>query len=130
MSGSEDRLAGDELASRYLRLSRAVDDLLVVHHGLRSHLRAGHPPLLAITEDGLAPMPMRVGLHHFGPGPMYDVWCECRAVEWLRLVWTGARTAGSPEPIPPPEIPRAAPRAAELDGTPHDPDDHGGTPHD
>jgi hypothetical protein len=106
-------MPSDELSARYLQLSRAVDNALVVHSGLRSHLRAGHPPLLALTEDGLAPMPIPVGLHHFGPGPMFDVWCECRAMEWLRLVWTGATTAGSPEAIPPPEIPRAPPHDEE-----------------
>jgi hypothetical protein len=97
-----------ELSALYGELAAAVDSLLAAHHGMRAHLRAGHPPLVAITEDGLAPMPLPVGLHHFGPGPMFDLWCECRAVEWVRFVWTGALTPGAPEPIPPPEIARAA----------------------
>jgi hypothetical protein len=66
------------------RLSRAIDDLLVAHHGLRYSLDAVKR----------APVPFTVGeataMEAFGVGsPLFHLWNECRLVEALRVAWTG-----------------------------------------
>lgn len=62
------------------RLARAIDDLLVAHHGLRASLREGAPPW-----DTSLPDAMKI----LGQGPVFHLWNECRLVEQLRAAWTG-----------------------------------------
>jgi hypothetical protein len=50
--------------------------------------------------------PLDVALRHYGgePGPLFDLWCMCRAVEQLRRVWTGLERAPAvPAASPPPD---------------------------
>jgi hypothetical protein len=96
----------DEFATRLYRLQVAVDNVLIAQHALRSHLKPGFPPFLAIGEDGrLQPMPSTVGLRYFGPGPLFDLWIACCSAEWLRLIWTGEPSHDAPRAIPIPDNP-------------------------
>lgn len=65
-------------------LARGIDDLLLANHAMRAALKPGHPPFDASLTEGL---------EHFGPGPVFALWAECRAVERIRFVWTGKRLA-------------------------------------
>jgi hypothetical protein len=81
-------------------LSRAIDDVLVAGHSQRHWLKAGHPPFESSLAEGMA---------HYGslPGAAFDLWTMCRAIEKLRLAWTGqAGPAAVPGPI---EVPDEAP---------------------
>jgi hypothetical protein len=95
--------------SELMRLGRAIDNLLVQHHGLRHALKPGHLPLAASLAEGVA---------QYGEGPLFHLWSECRAVEALRVAWTGV---GSPEavalpaPVPPAQPASEAPQPAEAE---------------
>jgi hypothetical protein len=73
----------DEFLAEFLNLTRCIDNVLVAHHGLRQSLKAPHPPFH---------VSMTAALKHYGPGPVFHLWCECKAVEELRLAWTGKPT--------------------------------------
>ena len=83
-------------------LRNAIDDLLVQHHGLRHALKANHLPFASSLAEGIA---------LYGEGPLFHLWSECRAVEALRVVWTGkgspliAEAPGSPLVSEAPELP-------------------------
>lgn len=70
----------DEFLAEFLTLGRCIDNVLVAHHGLRASLKAPHPPWTATMADAL---------RHYGAGPVFALWCECQAVEALRIAWTG-----------------------------------------
>jgi hypothetical protein len=69
-----------EMREAWAATATAIDDLLVAHHGLRAALKPGHPPFSASLAEGIA---------RYGEGPLFHLWCECRAVERLRIAWTG-----------------------------------------
>ena len=68
-----------ELASRLLAVARAIDNVIVAEHGPRSRLRAP-PPWDAPLADGVA---------RYGASPLFELWALCRAIEGLRIAWTG-----------------------------------------
>lgn len=71
----------DEFLAEFLALGRAIDDVLVAHHGLRASLAPDHLPFDAPMAEAMA----RYGMG----GPLFSLWNECKAVEALRLAWTG-----------------------------------------
>jgi len=70
----------DEFLAEFLTLGRCIDNVLVAHHGLRASLKAPYPPFNVSLAKAL---------EHYGNGPLFHLWCECKAVEELRLAWTG-----------------------------------------
>jgi hypothetical protein len=78
------------------RLARAIDDLLVAHHGLRASLREGAPPW-----DTSLPDAMKI----LGQGPVFHLWNECRLVEQLRAAWTGEANPSPPVTAHDPDAP-------------------------
>lgn len=100
-----------ELTTRLLEVARAIDDVLVANHTLRASLKPGHPPFDAAIAAGLA---------RYGPGPLFALWLECRAVEALRVAWTGrsgpAVAAAADEPDEASGLAVEAPAPAD-DGT-------------
>jgi hypothetical protein len=101
-----------ELATRLLATFRAIDNVLVAEHGARTLLKAP-PPWDAPLSDGIA---------RYGPGPVFNLWALCRAVEGLRLAWTGkpGPAAIVEEPLPVAPIDEVGPD--EAVGKPDDPD--------
>lgn len=84
-----------EFMTRILALARAIDDVLAANHTLRAALKPGHPPF-----DG----PLSAGVARYGEGPLFGLWAECRAVETLRIAWTGyAGPAAIPAELPAPD---------------------------
>lgn len=101
-----------EFSGRLLEVFRAIDDVLVAHHTLRASLRA-HPPLGGFEGTKWVPAPLELGFARYGEGPLFALWIECRAVEALRVAWTGKETIAAfvaPETTAPPTEP-AAPEA-------------------
>lgn len=72
-----------EFIQDFMVLTNAIDNVLVAHHGLRAALKPPHPPFNAAISTALA---------FYGNGPLFHLWCECKAVEQLRLAWTGKPT--------------------------------------
>jgi hypothetical protein len=68
-----------ELTTRLFALARAIDDVLIASHGPRARLKSP-PPFDAPLSDGVA---------RYGPGPVFELWAQCRAIEALRVAWTG-----------------------------------------
>jgi hypothetical protein len=73
-----------ELSVQMQRLFRAIDDVLVANHTLLHSLAEDH---LAFTAS------LAEGVKRYGEGPLFALWQQCRAVDALRLAWTGQRTA-------------------------------------
>jgi hypothetical protein len=81
-----------ELMTRLLEVARAIDGVLIAEHGPRAALKAP-PPWNA---------PPAAGIARYGAGPVFDLWMLCRAVEALRVAWTGRAgpaVAAEPEPV-------------------------------
>ena len=74
-----DGLMQGEFASRMLEVFRAIDGVLINEHGPRSRLKAP-PPFGTPPPQALA---------RYGPGPLFELWLLCNAVERLRIAWTG-----------------------------------------
>lgn len=68
-----------ELMTRLFAVAHAIDNVLVAEHGPRSRLLAP-PPWDA---------PLSAGVAKYGEGPLFELWTLCRAIEGLRLAWTG-----------------------------------------
>lgn len=104
-----------ELMTRVLAVSRAIDNVLVANHTMRAALKRGHVPFGTFSPDGQwEPTPIAEGVARYGEGPLFGLWLECRAVEALRVAWTGK--AGTPvEALPeePDEAQGLAPAAPE-----------------
>lgn len=83
-----------EMGERLGLLSRAIDDVLVANHTLRHSLAPGHVPLNAPIGDAAARYRDADG----NPTPVFGLWVECRAVEALRVAWTG-KPSVVPAPI-------------------------------
>jgi hypothetical protein len=98
-----------DLGVRIHALAVAIEGVLVAGASQEHHLRADHPPFW--NDDG-EPTPLDAALRHYGgqPGPLFDLWCMCRATEHLRRVWTGLERApvAVPEVVPVPPIPPPA----------------------
>ena len=73
--------AGEELVQKFQAIARAIDNLLVAHHGLRASLPDPHPPMEVSIGTALTFYGDRQALFH--------LWNECRLVAELRAVWTG-----------------------------------------
>lgn len=69
-----------EFIQDFMVLTHAIDNVLVAHHGLRAALKDPHPPFNVAISTALT---------FYGNGPLFHLWCECKAVEELRLAWTG-----------------------------------------
>lgn len=97
-----------ELLHRLQEVARAIDNVLVAEHGARSHLRAPVP------WDA----PLAAAVARYGPGPVLDLWSLCRAVEALRIAWTGkagpVAAEVAPEPDEAPGLTVEAPAAADV----------------
>ena len=78
----------EEFLAEFIQLGRAIDNLLVAHHGLRAALKPGHPPWDA---------DLLTGVKLLGQGPVFHLWNECRLVEALRIAWTGKGTTPAQE---------------------------------
>lgn len=89
-----------DLGARVHAACVAVENVLVAGASQLRHLRGDHPPFW--NDDG-EPTPLDVALRHYGgqPGPLFDLWCMCRATEHLRRVWTGLERAPVAMPVPP-----------------------------
>lgn len=85
-----------ELLHRLQEVARAIDNVLVREHGPRSRLKA--PPPWGTPETEV--------LARYGPGPLFELWCLCNAIEALRVAWTGA---AGPLVAAPPDEPDEAP---------------------
>lgn len=103
-----------ELMTRVLAVARAIDNVLVANHTIRATLKAP-PPFGSFSPDGQwEPTPIAAGVARYGESPLFGLWLECRAVEALRVAWTGK--AGAPiqsVPDEPDEAQGLAPAAPE-----------------
>lgn len=82
-----------ELSLKLRELTTAIDNALVAHHGLKHALKDDHPPFM-LTSPDMSAMEKDTGalknaLAHYGRGPLFDLWSACRAMEALRIAWTG-----------------------------------------
>ena len=64
----------------FIAPGNAIDDVLVAGHTIKHWLKRPHPGWDASIADGML---------HFGEGAAFDLWVICRAIERLRLAWTG-----------------------------------------
>ena len=71
-----------EFGARMSDLTHAIDNVLVAGHALKGALKEGHLPFSASLADGV---------RRYGPGPVFELWQGCRAIEVLRAVWTGGK---------------------------------------
>jgi hypothetical protein len=69
-----------EMRDLWFETANAIDDLLVSHHGLRASLAPDHLDFSATLPDAI---------RRYGQGPLLQLWIECRAVERIRVFWTG-----------------------------------------
>jgi hypothetical protein len=75
----------NDFVVEFLLLSKAIDNLLVVHEGLRASLAKDHLPFDRSFAEAM---------RQYGNGPLLHLWNECKAVEALRIQWTGKPTPG------------------------------------
>ena len=80
---------------------RAVDNAIISGGHLGHWLKANHPPATASLADGLR--------HYNGPGAVFDLWAGWRALELLRLAWTGKLSGVLALAVQPPQEPDEAP---------------------
>lgn len=73
-------MSDDTLDRKLPALVRAIDGVLIAGHHQRHWLRPDHPPFSVTMAEGLA---------HYGSGAAFDLWVVSRAIETLRIVWTG-----------------------------------------
>ena len=99
-----------EFSTRMSDVFHAIDHVLVAHHTLRASLKPPYPPLGDFENGVWIPAPLDTGLAHYGVGPLFGLWCECRAVEALRVAWTGK---ASPVVHPPASDTQQNPEAAQ-----------------
>lgn len=72
-----------ELATQIRDVFRAIDNVLVRAHGPRSRLKA--PPVWGTSEVEV--------LARYGPGPLFELWCLCDAINRLQVAFTGKAAA-------------------------------------
>jgi len=86
LSGEEPQVppsgrTGEQLFQDLHDLGRAIDNLLVAHHGLRASLPDPHPPFDVDFATAVTFYGDRQALLH--------LWNVCRLTERLRVIWTG-----------------------------------------
>lgn len=80
-----------ETREKWREVADLIDDLLVSHHGLRASLAPDHLDFSATLPDAIK---------RYGQGPLLQLWIECRAVERLRIAWTGKPSMPRAESAP------------------------------
>lgn len=89
-----------DLSHRLRDATRAVEDTLVAAHGLMFDLAAHHAkagtvmPPFWINQGDLGQeenerQSLAAALTVYGPGILFNLWTACRALEGLRVAWTG-----------------------------------------
>lgn len=84
MTDTIDPTPSPEFSVQMQRLSRAIDNVLVANHTLKASLAQDHLPFTASLAEGV---------ERYGAGAVFALWQACRAVDALRLVWTGEKGA-------------------------------------
>lgn len=93
-----------DLTHRLHEACGAVNDVLASSHGLFHDLARHHetkgtvsPPPFWVNQGDLSQVEneltsIAVALKQYGPGPLFNLWCALRAIEALRVTWTGKAT--------------------------------------
>jgi hypothetical protein len=94
-------------------LGRLIDNVLIAGSHHLAWLKVDHPPFGWLSPDGVwVPTPLADGFRHYHPkgtplpndrpAAAFDLWVGCRAIEALRMRWTGS--VGAPvASVAPPE---------------------------
>lgn len=68
---------------------RAIDDVLVAGHTLHHALKRGHVPFGRFEDDRWIATPLAEGVARYGNSLPFAIWQMLRAVETLRIAFTG-----------------------------------------
>jgi hypothetical protein len=78
-----------ELATQIRDVFRAIDDVLVAAHTLHRALKAGHVPFGRFEDGRWEKTPLAEGVRRYGATLPFAIWQMLRAVEALRVAFTG-----------------------------------------
>lgn len=82
-----------ELAAQIRDVFRAIDNVLLAAPTLHHALKRGHVPFGQMEDGRWQPTPLSEGVRRYGNSLPFAVWQMLRAVEQLRIAFTGKPSA-------------------------------------
>lgn len=82
-----------ELATQMRDTFRAIDNVLIAAPTLHHALKAGHVPFGSFEDGRWVPTSLAEGVARYGNSLPFAIWQELRAIEALRVAFTGTQSA-------------------------------------